>query len=64
MKENFQVLITFDKNLEYQQNFSKFPIIVLTINAEDNTYLTLKEFVLTIRKKLKENLNPGVQIID
>lgn len=63
MQENFQVLITFDKNLEFQQNFSKFPITVLTIKAEDNTYLTLKNYVSEIKKILKENLKPGTRIV-
>lgn len=54
VQEDFQVLITFDKNLEFRQNFSKFPITVLTIKAEDNTYLTLKNYVSEIKKFLKK----------
>ncbi len=38
--ENFDVLFTFDKNLQLQQNFSKYPLTVLILNAEDNTYIT------------------------
>lgn len=63
IQEDFKVLITFDKNLEFQQNFSKFPITVLTIKAEDNTYLTIKNYISEIKKILKENLKPGIRIV-
>lgn len=54
VQEDFQIFITFDKNLKYQQNFTKFPITVLTINAVDNTYLTLKNYISEIKKFLKK----------
>lgn len=41
IQEGFEVRLTFDKNLQYQHNFSKYPIAVFILNAEDNTYLTL-----------------------
>ena len=63
IQEDFQVLITFDKNLEFQQNFSKLPITVLTIKAEDNTYLTLKNYISSIKKILKENLKPDIRVV-
>jgi predicted nuclease of predicted toxin-antitoxin system len=63
VQEDFHISITFDKNLKYQQNFSKFPITVLTIKAVDNTYLTLKNYISKIKKILKENLKPGVRIV-
>lgn len=28
LKENFNVLFTFDRNLKFQQNFNKYPIAV------------------------------------
>lgn len=58
--DRFDALVTFDKNLEHQQNFQKYPITVFALNAQDNTYLTLKELVPTIRKKLLEPLTVGV----
>lgn len=64
LENDFQVLITFDKKLEYQQNFSRFQITVLTIKAIDNTYLTLKELVPAIKRTLKEKLKPGITVID
>lgn len=43
VNEGFDGLFTFDKNLQYQQNFIKYPIAVIVLNAEDNAYLTLRE---------------------
>ncbi|WP_025144701.1 DUF5615 family PIN-like protein [Pedobacter jeongneungensis] len=43
--DEFDVLITFDKNLQFQQNFSKYTLPIIVLNAFDNTYLTLKEFI-------------------
>ncbi len=39
--DNFTALITFDKNLQHQQNFRKFTITVFLLNVPDNTYQTL-----------------------
>jgi predicted nuclease of predicted toxin-antitoxin system len=55
MQNQFDVLITFDKNLQYQQNLSRYPIPVIVINAPDNTYLTLKHFVVNIKLVLQNN---------
>ena len=41
LKNNFEILITFDKNLQHQQNFSKYTILVIVLNAEINTYSAL-----------------------
>ena len=60
---NFDVLITFDKNLQFQQNFAKYTLPILVLNAKDNTYLTLKEFIPLILTALKTNLKAGSNII-
>ena len=59
----FDVLITFDKNLQFQQNFSKYTLPIIVLNAFDNTYLTLKEFIPQILLLLKSNLKVGANII-
>lgn len=58
--ERFDVLITFDKNLEHQQNFSNFPVPIFVLNAADNTYLTLKDLVPKIKQQFSEQLKVGV----
>lgn len=61
--ENFDVLITFDKNLQYQQNFSKYSLPVLVLNARNNTYADLQVLMPQVLKTLHQFLKPGVTII-
>lgn len=41
IQENFDALLTFDKNLQYQQNFNKYTIRVFVFSAPINTYQEL-----------------------
>ena len=59
LEENFDGLFTFDRNLQYQQNFKKYPIAVIVLNAEDNAYVTLKALVPQIKEILNINLPTG-----
>ena len=65
LEDEFDALITIDKNLKYQQNFKKYPIPVLVLAASDNTYLTLQPFAKEILKILGlTKLNAGaIEII-
>jgi hypothetical protein len=58
--ENFDVLLTFDQNLEHQQNFEKYPMTVFVLVAENITYQVLQEFVASIKTELKKSLKTGV----
>lgn len=57
--DNFDALLTFDKNLQYQQNFKKYPIPVLILNAPSNNYLKLKNLVPNVKEALNTDLKPG-----
>jgi hypothetical protein len=62
--EGFDALLTFDKNLQYQQNFQKYTITVLVLTATINTYAELSKLTPAIKKHLAGNkLNPGPIII-
>jgi predicted nuclease of predicted toxin-antitoxin system len=62
--ENFNVLLTFDKNLQYQQNFLKYPIAVFVLNAPINTYQILTNLSDEIKKILSaDSLPVGVTVI-
>jgi hypothetical protein len=39
--EQFHALLTFNKNLRYQQNFDKYSVSVFIYNTYANTYETL-----------------------
>ncbi len=41
LENSFDALLTFDKNLQYQQNFSKYTITVFVLTATVNTYSEL-----------------------
>ncbi len=60
ISEGFKVLFTFDRNLKYQQNFKKYPIPVLVLCADDNSYLTLSKLIPKIRISLGLKLENGV----
>jgi predicted nuclease of predicted toxin-antitoxin system len=59
LEENFDVLLTFDQNLEHQQNFDKYPISVFVLIADNNTYQILSSLVEIIKSKLTKTLNKG-----
>ncbi|MGD1890734.1 MAG: hypothetical protein ACFB15_09075 [Cyclobacteriaceae bacterium] len=59
LAEGFDVLFTFDKNLQYQQNFKKYPISIVILNAEDNAYITLKKLIPQIKELLNQELPTG-----
>ena len=58
----FDALITFDKNLQHQQNFEKFPIKVLVVSAVSNQYEQISRLIDLIAREL-DNSNQGVTII-
>lgn len=59
LEEEFDVLFTFDRNLQFQQNFRKYPIAVIVLNAQDNAYITLKELIPQVKEVLNKNLPTG-----
>ncbi len=59
IESKFDVFITFDKNLQYQQNLSKYPIPVIVLNAIDNSYITLSVLTPKINLVLRRKLAKG-----
>lgn len=59
IENKFDALLTFDKNLRYQQNFNNYTISVLVLNAPDNSYMTLKHLVPEIKRILSVELKIG-----
>jgi hypothetical protein len=41
IEDSFDALLTFDKNLQHQQNFSKYTLAVFVLTAAINTYAEL-----------------------
>lgn len=63
LDNGFTILFTFDKNLQHQQNFTKYPVIVFVLDAEDNSYLSLQPLAPQIISKLKAELLAGTVYI-
>ena len=64
IEDHFDALLTFDKNLQHQQNFQKFPITVFILSATNNTYAELTKLSATILQYLNcETLPVGPIVI-
>lgn len=58
LKEGFDIFLTFDKNLQYQQNFNKYPITVIILNAPINTWQELTKLSGSIIDRLESGALP------
>ena len=64
IENNFNLFLTFDKNIAYQQNFDAFPIPVIIFDTLFNDYQTLKPFVPLIIETIEnETLTIGINTI-
>jgi hypothetical protein len=61
--ENFEALITWDQNIEFQQNFQKYPITVFVMHSPSNDYADIKPMVHKILLAIDEGVKPGPVII-
>ena len=51
----FDALLTFDKNLQHQQNFNKYTVTVFVLSAPINSFSVLSK----LTPKIKKYLNAG-----
>jgi len=63
LADQFDALITADKNLQYQQNFEKYPIPVIVLSAYRVTYEYFKPLVPKLKEALEADLPNGPTII-
>jgi len=52
-EENFDVLLTIDKNLEHQQNMNKYEIAVVVLDVEKSKV----DYLLELLPQFKEQVN-------
>ena len=58
MEQNsFDYLVTSNKNLQYQQNLTKYSIGLIVLNVTDNNY----ETILAMLEKIKKILNDKIK---
>jgi predicted nuclease of predicted toxin-antitoxin system len=63
LAENFDILLTFDKNLRHQQNFAKYPISVLVLDAFGNAFSFLQPLLPQLNEVLQNRLPPGATVV-
>lgn len=63
LENSFDALITFDKNLQHQQNFEKYPIAVIVLTAESNQYKYLQPLIEKVKVTIS-TLKIGVSIVE
>ncbi len=60
LENNFDVLFSFDQNIQHQQNFAKYPVTVFILTAAINTYEVLHPLSDIVNKYLEQdNLSKG-----
>ena len=59
LKKGFEVLITADTSLQYQQNFRKYPIPIVVLRAKKLNWKGIQDFIPQLQKLLKRRLRPG-----
>jgi hypothetical protein len=62
LEKNFDGLITVDKNLNFQQNFSNYPIPVFILNAKDSRLDSLKPLIPLLLEKITQKQSGPVII--
>lgn len=65
MKElNLTILLSSDKNMSHQQNLKKHDIALVVLDAPDNRYPTLLEYLPNLEKQLSKGVKAGLTIIN
>lgn len=52
LADGIDVLLTVDKNIEHQQNFSKYSVTVLVFDTYDNSYDSITLFTEQVKQLL------------
>ena len=63
IEHKFDALLTFDKNLQHQQNFAKYTIAVFVLSAKINSYEELSKLSPRVKEYLSEALLPKGAIV-
>ena len=58
LENKFDALLTFDKNLQHQQNFTKYNITVFVLSAKINSYEELTKLSSKVKEYLDKDLLP------
>jgi predicted nuclease of predicted toxin-antitoxin system len=59
LAEHFDALLTFDKNMQHQQNFSKYSLTVFVLTGSVNTFDEMRKLVPQIESFLASSPLPA-----
>ncbi len=57
IEAGFEYLVTVDRNLEFQQNLSKYPIKLVVLITFDNRYKTLVDHIYNIEQAIEDAIS-------
>lgn len=63
LENGFDALLTFGKNLQYQQNFSKYTLTVFVLMAKTNQYTELVKLIPQVKEYLSKGQMPKGPVI-
>lgn len=58
--DSFDIFVTADRNLQYQQNTGKLPVTIVVLCAEDNRRSTLQNLIPLLFDRLNQGNLPNV----
>lgn len=60
VEDQFDIFITADQNLQFQQNLKSSRITIFVLKAPNSRYETLKPLAPKVLEKIKQELKKGV----
>ena len=63
IENHFDALLTFDKNLQHQQNFQKYTITVFVLSSKMNTYEELTKLTPLVETYINNDDLPAGAIV-
>jgi predicted nuclease of predicted toxin-antitoxin system len=64
VQNNFDILLTIDKNICYQQNTAKYNIAIVVLNANNSNIETLQEYMPSFNKQINKFEKGKLYIIE
>lgn len=64
VENSFDILLTIDKNLMYQQNLEKYPVTIVVLNCQTSKIEELVTFLPTFKSQLNTFKKHKAYIVD
>jgi hypothetical protein len=60
INDGFELFVTADQNLQYQQKVEKLPLTIAVLRGSDNRLSTLQNLIPLLFKRINEGSLPNV----